>query len=252
MSERSTEDFGAGFHDKLSTFWPHPREQLHHGGWETTHWLFEYLDVQPDAVMLDYCCGEGGTSNWAAQSYANQIIGLDIVTQAVQVARSQAPATNAPLYLAADGFAIPLANNTVDIIYGQDPDVLGYHTRQSALAECARVLRPAGQFVFHHYALHDAAPTDVKTRFNSINAELGFSAFGRLTVAEYIADIQSVGLEVVATHDMSAVYQTHMTQMRDIATERGETLDIWTSYVLDLMESGIKVGMFFDTRKSQN
>lgn len=250
MTERSITDFGAGFHDRLATYWPHPREQLHHGGWETTHWLFDYLNLVPEMTLLDYCCGEGGTSHWAAANYPVIVYGLDIVERAIHTAHAaQDASTSSPHFIVADGFEIPLSDTSVDIIFGQDPDAFGYHTRAEAFAECYRVLRPGGQMVFHHYAIHDSAPEPVKERFNSINAELGFGAFGRLTAAEYLSDLQSVGFIIEKTTDMTAIYRDHMSQMRALATARGETLDKWTNWVLDIMIAGVEVGMFFDVRK---
>lgn len=252
MSDQSAQNFDSDFHERLARFWPEPRAQLHHGGWEQTYALIERIQLQPHEIVLDYCCGEGGTANWLAQTVPNRVIGFDISPSAVQMARQAAQAeaiTTPPHYFAADAFAIPLASASVHVIIGQDPDALGNMNRQATLAECYRLLKPAGRFFFHHYVLHDDAPPQIKQRYNAINAEMGFPTFGRLTQAEYVADSRAVGFEVEDLIDMSAVYAHHLRQMRDKMHAQNEPLDAWTAYSLEAIAAGAQVGFLFVLRK---
>jgi len=244
-----SDEIAENYHERLATFWPHPREQLHIGGWAATHELARVLDIANCSHSLDLCCGEGGTANWLAQSHAIRVTGIDIVRQAIATARKAAVASDNPRFVVGNIFDLPFRANTFDIVYGQDPDGIAHHQRVYCFRECWRVLQPKGLFGFQHWLIHDDAPPSVVERFESINTDLGFASMRRLRVGDYTADLIEAGFEIVAVHDLHQMYAEHMHAMQEIARARGQQIDTWTRLVLELIDSGHKIGIRIIAKK---
>ncbi|GLC33297.1 hypothetical protein PLESTB_000349400 [Pleodorina starrii] len=86
-----------GFHDRLSRYWPEPREQLHSGGWAKTREMVADIKRlmaggKPGGItrVLDLCCGEGATASFLAAREGWEVTGVELVESAVLVARSRA------------------------------------------------------------------------------------------------------------------------------------------------------------------
>ncbi|GLI65598.1 hypothetical protein VaNZ11_009123 [Volvox africanus] len=82
-----------GFHERLSRFWPGPREQLHSGGWAKTQEMtaeIKRLTTGEVSRALDLCCGEGATAVYLAATEGWEVTGVELVESAVMVARARA------------------------------------------------------------------------------------------------------------------------------------------------------------------
>ncbi|GIL91708.1 hypothetical protein Vretimale_14828 [Volvox reticuliferus] len=85
-----------GFHEKLSRFWPEPREQLHSGGWAKTREMVSdikrLMAHHPGGIsrVLDLCSGEGATAVYLAATEGWEVTGVELVESAVMVARARA------------------------------------------------------------------------------------------------------------------------------------------------------------------
>lgn len=96
-------------------------------------------------VALDLGCGTGWfTGDLAARSDAVHTVGADLATGMIQFARSAGPA--ALVWLAADAEALPLADDSVDLVFSNLMIQWAENPKQ-VLSECRRVLRPGGQLM---------------------------------------------------------------------------------------------------------
>ncbi len=100
-------------------------------------------DISP--IALDLGCGTGWfTSELGARLNAQQTLGADLASGMLQFARS---ASSSDLeWLVADAEALPLADNSVDLIFS-NLMIQWAENPQRVLSECRRVLRPGGQLL---------------------------------------------------------------------------------------------------------
>lgn len=109
-------------------------------------------------VALDLGCGTGWfTGELGARANARLTLGADIASGMLQFARSAGSTDLA--WLAADAEALPLADNSVDLIFSNLMIQWAKNPRQ-VLSECRRVLRPGGQLLIS--TLLDGTLTELK------------------------------------------------------------------------------------------
>jgi malonyl-CoA O-methyltransferase len=98
------------------------------------------------ATLLDLGCGTGYFCPELKRRFPGaQYIGLDLAQGMVDFARARLP--EAGLWLVADAEALPLASNSVDLIFSSLA-IQWCHRPHHLFAELARVLRPGGRCVF--------------------------------------------------------------------------------------------------------
>lgn len=103
------------------------------------------LPVSPTTI-LDLGCGTGYFSADLRRRYPGaQYIGLDLAQGMVEYARNRVAASGS--WLVGDAEALPLAANSVDVIFSSLA-VQWCYRPQHLFAELARVLRPGGRCVF--------------------------------------------------------------------------------------------------------
>jgi malonyl-CoA O-methyltransferase len=97
------------------------------------------------SVALDLGCGTGWfTSELGVRSNAGLTLGIDLAPGMLTFARS---ASGSDLtWLAADAEALPLADNSVDLVFS-NLMIQWTENPRRALSECKRVLRPGGQLL---------------------------------------------------------------------------------------------------------
>ena len=102
-----------------------------------------------DDVVLDLACGTGDLA-FGASARRARVIGLDLTTRMLELARRRAPRESAAgqpvTWIAGDMTSLPIADRSVDVV------TTGYGLRNvpdltAALAEIRRVLRPGGRMV---------------------------------------------------------------------------------------------------------
>jgi SAM-dependent methyltransferase len=154
-------EYRAGFHDRLAEHWPEPREQLHAGGWRATHQLVRDLGITATDRVLDICCGEGATACWIARTIGAEVIGIELIADAVAVAQSRARREQVAqrcAFVCGTIFELPFADESFDVLFGQDPDGLAHQQRLAAFRQCWRVLRPGGRFAIQHWIPGPGSP----------------------------------------------------------------------------------------------
>lgn len=127
-----------------------PLDQLHIGGIKASTRLLRHLDPERHRYILDIGSGAGGLMRQAAE-LGFSMIGLDI-THAFNrlnrgLNRCLANEVSNPI-LTADAHHLPFADQSIDLILFQH-SFLNMPDNARILAECLRVLRPAGQLVMH-------------------------------------------------------------------------------------------------------
>lgn len=113
------------------------------------------VTLQPDTV-LDLGVGTGRNLGLLAKRYPKaQLIALDIAQEMVSQAKKNQqqsglkrwlPKLRKPYYLAGDAEAMPLADNSVDLIFANL--ALQWCDPRQSFAEIARILRPDGLLMF--------------------------------------------------------------------------------------------------------
>lgn len=134
-------DFGAA----SKTYNPAARLQRYMG-----QVMLDQLATEPDSrpnpgLVLDLGCGTGWfTGELGDRCSASLTLGADLAPGMIEFARSVCPKNLA--WLAADAEALPLADNSVDLIFSNLMIQWAENPRQ-VLSECRRVLRPGGRLL---------------------------------------------------------------------------------------------------------
>jgi demethylmenaquinone methyltransferase/2-methoxy-6-polyprenyl-1,4-benzoquinol methylase len=106
----------------------------------------EALNVEPDASLLDLCCGTGAlTRDAAAKVPRGRVVGIDFTPQMLEIARARAQSSNVE-YLEGDVLQLPFEDAQFD------GATMGFSMRNvvdigACLREVARVLKPGAVFV---------------------------------------------------------------------------------------------------------
>jgi SAM-dependent methyltransferase len=105
----------------------------------------------PGARLLDVGCGLGGKTAWYAESGVRQVVGIDIalehVRQSLRFVRARGGAERA-FVARADAMRLPFAAASFDVVTAND-SMEHFADPGAALAELARVLKPAGRLFLY-------------------------------------------------------------------------------------------------------
>ncbi len=162
------------------------------------------LGPEPDHAVLDIACGRGATSFTLASTHPKtQVIGIDLLPESVDVARTIYG--NAPNleYRQGDATKLDLPDASVDRVLCLEA-AFHFPDRARFLAETRRVLRPGGRALVVDFMTDD----DVDPGFwesddaTAVRAIWQFARFD--TLAEYRANAAAAGLDVVAVHNWTA------------------------------------------------
>ncbi len=128
-----------------------------------------FVDAKSGEVVLDLGCGAGLDLFHYAEKVGptGQLYGLDISEAMLNKAAANLASVGIKNveWLASSADAIPLPNNSVDLvtangIYNLSPD------KDAVMREVARVLRPGGRTVFSEIVLKSELPCDVRGQMN--------------------------------------------------------------------------------------
>lgn len=169
----------------------------------------EVADLHPGETVLDLGSGVGGDVFLAANRVGKQgrVIGLDMTTEMLDLARSKAEEAGVTNVEFVQGYleAIPLPDDSVDIAISNC--VLNLAADKAiVLAEVARVLRPGGRLAFSDVIADE--DMDLATKAD-MAAWTGCIA-GALTEAELVSGLDAAGfseIEVRPTHRVHAAAQ---------------------------------------------
>jgi SAM-dependent methyltransferase len=120
-----------------------------------------WVDVRPDAIVLDVGCGAGIDALIAARRVGadGRVFGVDMTPAMLARARAHAAQMGVANAEFRDGLmeALPLADASVDLVVSNG--ALNLSTRKSrALAEMHRVLRAGGSIALADLVLADSLP----------------------------------------------------------------------------------------------
>lgn len=232
--------------DRLSEFWPEPREQLHFGGWKTTHELVEKLDLKNVKNVMDLCCGEGSTACWLAKEYGCNVSGVDILRKAISVAEIRAKelgVSDLVDFKEGDIFKLPYEDNSFNAVYGQDPDGIAHKDRKLIFTEIWRTLKPHGRFGFQLWIPFSTVSNERVKYFEEVTSEAGFPEMIRLSVHDFIQDLKEAGFTNIIVEDLSEIYSNHMRGMEKKYGEKLASPDKWHKMLLEMVDDGLKFGV---------
>lgn len=118
-------------------------------------WLIRSAGIVTGQIVVDLGCGRGGPGLVLARSTGVRLIGIDFSVVGVTSAANRAAGAGivpAPVYIACDARAIPLADHSVDAFISVDVLQLIFG-RELVFREVARVLRPGGVIAFTSWEL---------------------------------------------------------------------------------------------------
>jgi ubiquinone/menaquinone biosynthesis C-methylase UbiE len=252
------EDYKDNFHERLSTFWPDERDQLHSGGVRETKRMVKALQLdQPVSKgmhVLDLCCGEGATAVYLGKHYGFQVTGLEIVDKAVETAKQKAEAEKVGdkiHFICGTAFELPFPPNTFNHIYGQDPDAFSHPQRIVIFKECLRVLKPGGLLYLHHHWIPGFEfPLEELKTLEAFNLALGWKAIEDCSATTYVRDCKASGFEILKADDLTDLASSHL---RGVALKHmkatGAINDKWLENVLSYIDRGFHFGVRIVARK---
>ena len=175
-------------------------DQDHYGGTAATDRLIVEAAVQAEDVVLDVCSGMGGPARYLAWKTGCDVTGLDVTASRVEGATELtrvAGLSGAVRFVHGNALAMPFQDASFTLAIAQEsfahiPD------KPRLLAECARVLRPAGRLVFSDI-LHrgNLSVQDMQRLFEGMT----FSDIA--TEAGYAEQLRLCGMEVVRLVDLT-------------------------------------------------
>jgi SAM-dependent methyltransferase len=118
--------------------------------WSVLGDMVGWLRLHPGALLVDLGCGRGGTGLWLARAFNARLLGLDISTRGLEIARRHAagflPADRAEFrHGTFERTGLPDA--CADGVISMDALPFAFD-RDAALAELRRILRPGARAVF--------------------------------------------------------------------------------------------------------
>lgn len=141
------------------------------------------LQLRRDGTLVDFGCGMGGPALWVARETGARLVGIDGALAATEGAAARAASvgmSERARFVVGSFAATGLDTASVDAAMSED--ALQYTvSKQAALSEVARVLRPGGRFVFTAYELDVARArafpvlgTDPVEDYRPLLADAGF------------------------------------------------------------------------------
>jgi ubiquinone/menaquinone biosynthesis C-methylase UbiE len=235
-------------------------DQDHYGGAAATDRLIVEAALRADDVVLDVCSGMGGPARYLAWKTGCDVTGLDITASRVEGATELtrlAGLSGSVRFVHGNAMAMPFQDASFTLAIAQEsfahvPD------KPRLLAECARVLRPAGRLVF----------TDILHR-GSLSAADSERLFEGMTFSEiatvegYTEQLRLCGMEVVRVVDVTqewtrilverlAMYRSLETQtVARLGREHFERYDRAYEHFVGLYQIGVLAGALIHARKAR-
>lgn len=125
-------------------------DQDHYGGLRAVEALARLAEIGPGAAVLDVCAGLGGPARFLAHRFGARVTGVELTQSRGAAGRRLTALVGLSArvrLLRADAQALPFRAGSFAAVVSQE-GLLHVPDKGRVLAECARVLRPAGRIVF--------------------------------------------------------------------------------------------------------
>jgi ubiquinone/menaquinone biosynthesis C-methylase UbiE len=178
-------------------------DQDHFGGLEAVDALAGKARINPHTRVLDVCSGLGGPARYLAFRYGCRVTGLDITDSRHQAALRLTRLVGLEHrvdFRLGNALAMPFADASFDVVLGQEafchvPD------KPRLIAECARVVRPAGVIAFTDILMRAALTAEASAR---LEREMTFHALE--SAAGYAKLLANSGCTLLEQDDLSAFW----------------------------------------------
>jgi SAM-dependent methyltransferase len=208
MKDQSRHWFPRGDTKLLYEFLPGDSSRQTHGLREVKRVLGQLTPANAPLTLLDLGCGTGDSyAGLSGEKLGVRWVGLDVMDSQEVLSRARA---NLP-FCAYDGVNIPLADQSVDIVYSRQ---VFEHVRrpQLVIEEAHRVLKPNGVFVgstshlepFHSRSYWNYTPYG----FCLLLRDAGFDS---ITVRPGIDSLTLIGRRLLSYLRLSAVFEPFFT-----------------------------------------
>ena len=175
-------------------------DQDHYGGTAATDRLIAEAAVRREDRVLDVCSGMGGPARYLAWKTGCDVTGLDLTASRVEGATelTRLAGLSGPVrFVHGNALAMPFEDASFTLAIAQEsfahiPD------KPRLMAECARVLRPAGRLVFSDILHRGSLSADDMQRLSD-----GMTFSEIATVEGYVEHLRSCGMEVVRRVDLT-------------------------------------------------
>ena len=206
-----------------------PHDQDHYGGLAATDELARAAQVGIGSRVADFCAGLGGTVRYLAHKYGADVTGIELTPARVLGAEEltrRVGLDGTARIVEGNVLDVPLPDASVDAVVSQEsfchvPDV------KRAVAEAFRILRTNGRLAFTDWIANQLLTTaDAQLMWE------GMAIQPLRSIAEYRSLVESVGLRVISTKDLTeewgpilkerlAMYQLLREEARQAGTPMG-------------------------------
>ncbi|RIK63013.1 MAG: hypothetical protein DCC65_16585 [Planctomycetota bacterium] len=159
--------------------------------------------IGPESTVIDVGCGIGGPSGWIFDRYGPaRLIGVEYCPTSVRAAEQRwAGQVRRPYFLQGDAHRLPLADESVDVIFNLE-SALHYADKRKFISECKRVLKPGGTLCLGDICTEHRRFFALIGLLNRIRTQ--FSTHASLwSAARYIDTFGSLGLSLLRHEDVS-------------------------------------------------
>lgn len=209
-----------------------PIDEFHIRGAEATREMIELADFKRDSHVLDVGSGIGGPSRQLAQATGCRVTGLDLTEAYCRTASELAAILglqDLTDYCQGDALAMPFEDEAFDGAWTQHV-TMNIADKRTLLAECHRVLKPAGRLVMYeilagrggpihfpvpwanqasisHLVERDALESGLETAGFRVDSTRDVSAastewFANMVASNRAAEAPTLGLHVLVGPDM--------------------------------------------------
>ena len=234
-------------------------DQDHYGGTAATDRLIALAAVRPEDAVLDVCSGMGGPARYLAWKTGCDVAGLDLTASRVEGATELTRAaglSGSVRFVHGNALAMPFEDASFDLAIAQE-SFAHIPGKPRLLAECARVLRPAGRLVF----------SDIQHKGNLSVPDMqrlfeGMTFSDIVTAEEYAEQLRLCGMEVVRVVDLTeewtrilverlAMFRSLESQtVARLGREHFERYDRAYEHFVGLYQSGVLAGALIHAVKN--
>lgn len=172
----------------------------------------DYIKCDP-RLILDLGAGTGYCSRALAKRYKKaRVLGFDLAASMLQQARTRSGWFNREHYAAADAEQLPLADNSVDMVFSSL--TFQWCDMARTFAEIRRVLRPGGLLMFTSFG-----PTtlqELRQAWAQVDGNVRVHDFQDLRVVGDALVASQLALPVMDTETLTLTYATVADLLRDL------------------------------------